>query len=883
MKSAREIRDGFLQFFRERGHTIVPSDSLIPAQDPTLLFTNAGMNQFKDVFLGTGSRPYVRAANTQKCVRVSGKHNDLEEVGYSNRHHTFFEMLGNWSFGDYFKKEAIAWAWELLTDVWGLPKERLYATVFAGDEADGVPPDDEAAHLWTTVTDIESSHIKRFGKKDNFWEMGETGPCGPCSEIHIDLTPDGAGGQEVNQGNPHVIEIWNLVFIQFNRRSDGSLQPLPAKHVDTGMGFERICAVLNGKSSTYETDVFAPLLEHIGQLAGVDYDTGDWMKVQVPMRVIADHIRMLTFTIGDGALPSNEGRGYVLRRILRRAVRYGRVLGFHEPFLYRLVSTLGETMGYIFPEIVERRGHIERVIRAEEESFGQTLDRGLDIFEEVVARLNAQNTAVFPGEEAFRLYDTFGFPLDLTELMAAERGLRVDNERFNTLMEEQRKRSRAAGKFSVNLEELAQWQEVSAGEDSLFTGYESLQETAVVRAVRVLEREGKKTYHVTLDRTPFYAESGGQIGDVGILRSGEEKIPVLDTLKEGERIVHVVERLPCDLEAPLIAEVDATRRRATMRAHSATHLLHAGLRKVLGAHVAQAGSLVASDRLRFDFSHYASVPEKALVEVETFVQDQILANHSVVIRHMPFDEAKRAGAMALFGEKYGEVVRTVAMGEVSLELCGGTHVRSTAEIGGFKILREQSVAAGVRRIEALTGRATYDYYREIETLLEDVAELVGARRRNEILARIERFLQDAKALSQEATELRRKAALANVDTYAHPTSEVEGIPVVARVVDGVGREELRTLVEAIKKRLGSGVVVLGAELEGKPAFVAGVTDDLIGRCGLKAGEIAGAVAKVTGGGGGGRPDTAQAGGRDPAKLHEALNTVPQLVRHLLKR
>jgi alanyl-tRNA synthetase len=882
MKSAREIRDGFLEYFRERGHTIVPSDSLIPTNDSTLLFTNAGMNQFKDVFLGTGSRPYVRAADTQKCLRVSGKHNDLEEVGYSNRHHTLFEMLGNWSFGDYFKKEAISWAWELLTDVWALPKDRLYATVFEGDAVDGVPPDDEAADLWATVTDIDPTHIKRFGKKDNFWEMGETGPCGPCSEIHIDLTVDGTGADDVNGDNPEVIEIWNLVFIQYNRRSDGSLEPLPAKHIDTGMGFERICFVLNGKQSTYDTDVFTPILDKIGSIAGVDYATGDPMTVQVPMRVVADHIRMLTFTIGDGALPSNEGRGYVLRRILRRAVRYGRVLGFREPFLYRLVPTLSETMGYVFPEIVERREHIERVIRAEEESFGQTLDRGLDMFENVIARLVASGTKAFPGDEAFRLYDTFGFPLDLTELIASERRFQVDTERFNVLMTEQRRRARAAGKFAVNLEDVAHWQVVTEGDHSVFTGYESLRDDAVIRAVRVVERDDARTFQLVLNRTPFYGESGGQIGDAGVIRSGDETIPVLDTLREGDRIVHVVERLPVDPTAPVVAEVDGTRRRPTMRAHSATHLLHAALRRHLGTHVAQAGSLVAPDRLRFDFSHYESVSDSTLSGIEELVNERIIENHPVSIRLMPLDEAKRAGAMALFGEKYGEIVRTVTMGEVSFELCGGTHVRSTAEIGGFKILHEQSVAAGVRRIEAITGRAAYAYYRETDALLDEVAELVGARRRDEVLARIERFLQDAKSLEHEATELRRKAALSNVDRYIAAASKVGGIAVVATVVDGVGRDEMRSLVDVLKTRLGSGVVVLGAEIDGKPAFIAGVTNDVISGKGVQAGDIAGAVAKIAGGGGGGRPDMAQAGGRDPSKLGEAIAAVPNIVRNLAR-
>ena len=879
MKSAREIRDGYLEYFRELEHAVVPSASTVPRNDPTLLFTNAGMNQFKDVFLGTGTRPYVRAADTQKCVRVDGKHNDLEEVGYSKSHHTFFEMLGNWSFGDYFKREAISWAWGLLTDVWGLPKDRLYATVFEGDEADGVPGDGEAADLWAEVTDIDPSHILPFSKKDNFWEMGETGPCGPCSEIHIDMTPDGDGGGHVNGDHPDVIEIWNLVFIQFNRLADASLQPLPAKHVDTGMGFERVCAIMQGKTSNYETDLFTPLLERLSELSGKSYADGDEEQVRIPMQVISDHARMLTFTIGDGALPGNEGRGYVLRRILRRAVRYGRMLGFDEPFLHRLSPVLVDTMGYIFPEIVERQEHIERVIRAEEEAFGRTLDRGLEVFEEVAAGLSKDNGSQFPGDEAFKLYDTFGFPLDLTQLISSERGLDVDTARFDVLMTEQRERARSAQRFAVDLAAVAQWQEVSEGSHSFFTGYESLGEEASIRRVRVLDGgEGAQAYHIVLDRTPFYGESGGQVGDRGTLTVGDEELAVEDTLKEeDDSIVHVVDRLPADLSAAVVARVDEARRNGTLRAHSATHLLHAGLRKYLGTHVTQAGSLVAPDRVRFDVTHYEGITDEILADVEAFVNEHVLASHAVETNRMGLEEARERGAIALFGEKYGDRVRTVVMGDTSMELCGGTHVSNSSRVGPFKILREQSIASGVRRIDAVTGLAAYAHYSESERLVEAVADVVGARRREDIVTRAEHAVAEARRLEGEAATLRAEAALADVDDYLSLARDVEGAKVLATIVEDIGRDELRELGEALRSKLGSGVVVLGAAVEGRPALVVAVTPDLVEGSGVRAGDIVKEVAAIAGGGGGGRPDFAQAGGGDIGKLEAAIDAVADIV------
>ena len=883
MKSARDIRDGYLDYFRELEHAVVPSASTVPRNDPTLLFTNAGMNQFKDVFLGTGSRPYVRAADTQKCVRVDGKHNDLEEVGYSKSHHTFFEMLGNWSFGDYFKREAIEWGWRLLTDVWGLPKDRLYATVFGGDEADGVPADNEAADLWVEMTDIDPSHVLPFGKKDNFWEMGDTGPCGPCSEIHIDMTPDGNGAAFVNGDNPHVIEIWNLVFIQFNRLADASLQPLPAKHVDTGMGFERVCAIMQGKTSNYETDLFTPLLERLSELSGKGYTGGDEQQVRIPMQVISDHARMLTFTIGDGALPGNEGRGYVLRRILRRAVRYGRMLGFEEPFLHRLTPVLVDTMGYIFPEIVERQEHIERVIRGEEEAFGRTLDRGLEIFEEVAAGLAKDNGSRFPGDEAFKLYDTFGFPLDLTQLISSERGLEVDTPRFDELMAEQRERARSAQRFAVDLAAVALWQDVSEGAHSLFTGYESYEEDAVIRRVRVIEtQDGDTVYHIVLDKTPFYGESGGQVGDQGTLTVGDEELSVVDTQKEeDDSIVHVVDRLPTDLDAPVVARVDAARRTATRRAHSATHLLHAGLRKYLGTHVTQAGSLVAPDRVRFDVTHYEGISEDILADVQAFVSEHVLAGHPVETNWMGLEEARERGAMALFGEKYGDRVRTVVMGDTSMELCGGTHVAATSEVGSFKILREQSIASGVRRIEAVTGAAAYAHYAESDRLVEGVADIVGAKRREDILDRARHVVGEVKRLEGETAALRAQIALSDVDVYLDRARDVGGVKVVAAVVENIGRDELRELGEVLKEKLGSGIVVLGASVDDRPALIVGVTADVIKSSGVKAGDVVKEVAAIVGGGGGGRPDFAQAGGGDVEKLGGAIDAVEGIVARQL--
>ncbi|MGE5598008.1 MAG: alanine--tRNA ligase [Bacteroidota bacterium] len=866
MPTSNEIRRQFLEFFRARGHEIVPSAPLIPADDPTLIFTNAGMNQFKDVFLGTGTRAYNRAADSQKCLRVSGKHNDLEEVGHDSYHHTFFEMLGNWSFGDYYKREAIQWAWELLTGVWGLPKGDLYATVFRTD--------DEAEELWRRETGINPAHVLRFGEKDNFWEMGETGPCGPCSEIHIDLGPDRCDKRDVpghrcgvNGGCARFIELWNLVFIQYNRKSDGSLEELPAKHVDTGMGFERICRVLQGVDSNYSIDLFRTL---IGAAEGVTGRSFADPANQVAFRVIADHLRALSFAIADGALPGNEGRGYVLRRILRRAARYGRKLGMAEPFLFRLVPALAGAMGEAYPELVQRAEHCAAVIRAEEESFGRTLDKGIELFEEIAARAVRAGEKTIPGGEAFKLYDTYGFPLDLTQLMAAEKGLAVETEGFARAMDEQRERARAAGKFEAV--EIA-WHDPVPGASSEFTGYASLQEKA--RLVRVGETADE--YYLVFERTPFYAESGGQVGDTGVLAAEGRTLAVRDTRKAGEHIIHVVAKEgapPARGEWTLA--VDGERRRRTAANHTATHLLHAALRQVLGGHVHQAGSLVGPERLRFDFTHFERVAPDQIGRIEKLVNGWIGAAYGLEVKEMSYADAVAGGATALFGEKYGDRVRVVRIAEVSQELCGGTHLRNTAEARYFRILSESSVATGVRRIEAVTGDAAIELAESERALVGTIAETLKVNR-DGIAARVSALAQELEELKRAAAKAEKEAAGGKVDEI-----EIESLPggryAVARL-DGLAMDLLREAADKLRDRMGSGVAVLGAVTDGRPLFVVGVTKDLTAK--VKAGDLILEIAAVAGGSGGGRPDFAQAGGKDAGKIDEALAKGAERVRAAL--
>ena len=927
--TSRDIRNGFLKFFEERGHAVVPSGPVFPFDDPTLLFTNAGMNQFKDVFLGTGKRSYSRVVDTQKCIRVSGKHNDLEEVGRDTYHHTFFEMLGNWSFGDYYKKEAIAWAWELLTSVWKLPKKRLWATVFRDD--------DEAAELWNKVTDIDPNHILRFDEKDNFWEMGETGPCGPCSEIHIDRTPGGtATASFVNAGTPDVMEIWNLVFIQYDRDASGNLTPLPAKHVDTGMGFERMCAVLQDKASNYDTDVFQPVIRSISSICGKTYDgrmTGlphTQAETDTALRVVADHIRTLTFAIGDGALPSNEGRGYVLRRILRRAARFGHNLGIHEPFLHRLVPTLTETMGHVFPEIRSKKNHIETIIKGEEEGFVATLDRGLEIFEDVVKAAKKKNRPAISGGDAFKLYDTFGFPFDLTQLMAHERGLKVDESEFNRLLEEQRSRSRESGKHGEAPSVLKFMLKDSTLPHSEFTGYENLEESNSL--IQTVSGE-----YVVLNKTPFYAEAGGQVGDTGSLELGDKKIRVLDTQRDGGIIAHRIQGPIKELFGKEVAaRVDKDRRLAIMRNHTATHLVHAALRKILGTHVHQAGSLVAPDHFRFDFTHFSAVENIQMADIEALVNEKIAEDISLTHhRNIPFEDAKKMGALMFFGDKYGDRVNVVEFGEFSREFCGGTHVRSTREIGFFKLRSEGSVASGTRRIEAVTSDKArellvlrekdlaerIDYARNQMSLLSDLSgqavqlgsieavnwqgelanfektfDELGKQPKSSALAsgyteqdvrrrQLEELLLSLidrrKQLEKEISKLRVRSLSSDIDALVNQGTRLNGIRLVSAEVSVASMDELKSLGDTLRLKIGSGVGLLASVVDQKVALVCVVTDDLVSGKKLEAGKIVGAVAKLVGGGGGGRPHMATAGGKDVAKLQEALKNTESIVRSFL--
>jgi alanyl-tRNA synthetase len=855
--TSNEIRNQFFEFFRSKDHQIVPSAPVVPFDDPTLLFTNAGMNQFKDVFLGTGTREYKRAADTQKCIRVSGKHNDLEEVGFDTYHHTFFEMLGNWSFGDYYKKEAIEWAWELLTEIWKLPKERIYATVYNSD--------DEAFNCWKTLTDINPMHILRFGEKDNFWEMGETGPCGPCSEIHINLSDNPDDASIVNKGVSECLEIWNLVFIQYNRNNRGELEPLKEKHVDTGMGFERIVALLQGKNSNYDTDIFIPLIKKIEEFSKKKYDG---KQNQIAIRVIADHIRALTFAIADGAVPSNEGRGYVLRRILRRASRFARKLELHEPILYKLIPTLVETLGDVFSEIKSHQKQIEEIIKAEEESFGATLDRGLEIFDSILKRMKKQKRKLFSGEDAFKLYDTYGFPLDLTELMARELGFTIDKEKFELLMNEQRERSRESGKFFEAPEILklsGRDQDVSKSE---FIGYDNLESKSKVLAIA--------ENYLILDKTPFYPEAGGQVGDKGNIIYEDKIFSVVDTQKENDVILHKIEKEIKDIiYLDVEAKVDKHRRMAIMRNHSATHLLHKALREILGMHVKQAGSLVEPERLRFDFMHFKKVSKEDLKAIEQLINEKIrealkLHHH----RNIPFEEAKKMGALMFFGDKYGDKVNVVQFGNFTMEFCGGTHVNNTSEIGLLKIISESSISSGIRRIEAVTGEGVEKY---INTQLETIDEWNN---------KYNQLIDEMKVLEKEISRLKLVENFSKLDSFIINKKEVDGLALVSGVVAVDDIEQLKSLGDILREKIksapGGGVGVLASNFEDKATFVCVVTDDLIKEKKLSAGKIVDELAKLIGGGGGGRPHLATAGGKEVNKISDVLSQLTIIIKNQLQ-
>ncbi|HEV2481439.1 MAG TPA: alanine--tRNA ligase [Puia sp.] len=888
MMTSAEIRKEFLDFFVSKGHTIVPSAPIVIKNDPTLKFTNAGMNQFKDYFLGNKKAPWSRVADTQKCLRVSGKHNDLEEVGVDTYHHTMFEMLGNWSFGDpanptagYFKKEAIAWSWELLTTIYKIPKDRLYVTVFEGDAKDKLPGDTEAHEEWKKW--IAADRILMGKKKDNFWEMGDTGPCGPCSEIHVDCRTDAErakvdGATLVNNDHPQVIEIWNDVFMEFNRLKDGTLQPLPAKHVDTGMGFERLVRVLQGKHSNYDTDVFSGTIAAIEKLVKKKYTAGDG-KQDIAFRVLADHLRAISFTIADGQLPSNTEAGYVIRRILRRAVRYYySYLDYKQPLLFQLVPVLAEQFRNVFPELHQQVDFIGKVVREEEEAFLRTLEKGLKRMDDIMASLRVAKASTIAGSAAFELFDTFGFPLDLTDLIAHENGFVVDHAGFNDEMKKQKDRSRAA--TAIDTED---WVVLIDNPLEEFVGYETLETNTQIVKYRKIKKKGQESWQIVLEATPFYAESGGQVGDTGTLMSGAETIPVLDTKKENGLIVHFADRLPSDPEAPVIARVDRVKRKATEIHHSATHLVHAALRKVLGTHVAQKGSLVNSDQLRFDFSHFAKMTEAEVAAVETLVNEKIRENIPVIVRELPKDEALKLGAMALFGEKYGDTVRVVTIDPAySIELCGGTHVGATGELGFFRIKHEGAVAAGVRRIEAVGGKAAEtfvdEHFAELHTVREILKNPREAAKAAENLvaenAELKKKLERAEARELEAT---RGQLLQQVQT-------IGGVTFIGAIVEASSPDAVKKLAFDLRPALSAlpgnppFLIVLAAGVEGKAAVALLLDDKLAETRGLDAPKIIREhIAPLIKGGGGGQKTLATAGGQDASNLPQVIERVKKLL------
>jgi len=877
MSSSNDIRKAFLDYFLNNGHTIVPGSSLVPANDPTLLFTNAGMVQFKELFLGKEQREYSRATSSQRCVRAGGKHNDLENVGYTARHHTFFEMLGNFSFGDYFKRETINYAWEFLTGILEIPPERLWITVYEDDDA--------AADIWLTEIGISADRFSRCGDKDNFWAMGDTGPCGPCSEIfydHGDKIPGGPPGSPAAEGDRYV-EIWNLVFTQFDRSLDGKLIPIPKPSVDTGMGLERIAAVIQGVHNNYEIDIFKHLIdaiyEHANLITRAVHAVG--ADDLVSARVIADHIRSCAFLITDGVVPANEGRGYVLRRIIRRAIRHGSRLGFEEPFFYQLVPALVEVMGAAYPELVAAQGFVEQCLHQEEERFGETLQKGLGHLEQAIAHTVGK---VIPGSDIFKLYDTYGFPVDLTADIARERGLDMDTAGFEREMEQQRQRARSASKFTMEMS----FSEDAGNYSSEFRGYDELKVTSQVIALfreggRVNELSPGETGGVILAATPFYAEAGGQVGDRGRLVGDSGVIfNVNDTQKQGKAHIHLGEVQEGTLRAGdrLTATVDTVARLATMRNHSATHLMHAALRQVLGTHVAQKGSLVAPDRLRFDFSHPQPVREEQLRQVDDLVNDMVMENLETLVEVMPLDQAKQSGAMSLFGEKYEDLVRVLTIGgQFSVELCGGTHVKRAGDIGVFRIISETGIAAGIRRIEAVTGSGALAWIKDGDTRLEQVTRLLKSSR-DDVVVKLEQLLDRARRLEKEIERLNSKLASSSGEDMAVAAREIGGIKVIARTIDGVDPRTLRETVDQMKNKLGTAAIVLATVREEKVSLVAGVTQDATDR--IKAGDLVNFVAQQVGGKGGGRADMAQAGGNKPEALEAALAGVPDWIKEKLE-
>ena len=870
MMTSGEIRQAFLDFFRSKEHTIVPSAPIVVKNDPTLMFTNAGMNQFKDYFLGNKKAPYFRAADTQKCLRVSGKHNDLEEVGVDTYHHTMFEMLGNWSFGDYFKNEAIEWSWQLLTEVYNIPKDRLYATVFEGDAKEGLPPSSIALKKWKEI--LPDQRIVFGNKKDNFWEMGDTGPCGPCSEIHVDCRSDEErkkipGEQLVNKDHPQVIEIWNNVFIQYNRKKDGSLEPLPSTHVDTGMGLERLVRVLQGKTSNYDTDIFSGTIQQVEVITGKKYDSSDTREA-VAFRVLADHIRAISFTIADGQLPSNTGAGYVIRRILRRAVRYYySYLGYKQPLLAQLVPLLANQFENVFPELQQQVDFVTRVVREEEEAFLRTLEKGLRRIEELISA----SAGMIAGAAAFELYDTYGFPIDLTRLIASEKGLTVDEKGFEDEMKKQKDRSRAATAVDA-----ADWVVVQEGANQ-FVGYDSLETNTNVLKYRKVTAKGKEAYQWILEKTPFYAESGGQVGDKGWLKFADESIEVIDTKKDNDLIVHVTAAMPATVSATVTASVNPDNRLETTLHHSATHLLHAALRQVLGAHVAQKGSMVHAANLRFDFSHFAKMSEEEILQVEAIVNEKIRANIPVVIQSMSKDEALKLGAMALFGEKYGDVVRVVIMDPTySVELCGGTHVGATGQLGYFKITGETAVAAGVRRVEACCGKQAEVYLQEQFQLLDSIKQTL--KNPKELLRTIEQLQSDNTDLKKQLEVLETRQLRELSKTLVQEIETVNGISFLGKQIAVDNPEALKKVCTELKVLHPDHVAVLTALIQEKPFVAVSVSNSIVQSKGLDAGNIIKEkIAPLIKGGGGGQKTLATAGGQLVDQLPAVIAAVKSLL------
>jgi alanyl-tRNA synthetase len=872
---AHELRQFFLEFFESKGHLIVPSAPMVVRNDPTLMFTNAGMNQFKDIFLGNQPPVYKRIANSQKCLRVSGKHNDLEEVGRDTYHHTMFEMLGNWSFGDYFKKEAIEWGWELLVKKLGIPEDRLYATVFEGNKEDGVPRDDEAYSYWEKCFTNPDGRLIEGSRKDNFWEMGETGPCGPCSEIHVDIRDDEErkkipGKDLVNKGHPHVIEIWNLVFIQYNRRSDGVLEQLPSKHVDTGMGFERLCMVIQGKKSNYETDIFQSVIKEISAITGKEYGKNE--KWDIALRVVADHLRAVAFSIADGQLPSNNKAGYVIRRILRRAVRYGyNSLGIEEPFMYKLVPVLADTMGIHYPELKAGKDHISKIIFEEETAFLRTLGKGLRMIETMITDLRKENKKTLPGKVAFEMYDTFGFPVDLTQLILRENDLNLDYKGFEDEMKNQKERSREDASVTT-----ADWKIVIDIEGTEFTGYDKLEDDVIITRYRTVKVKGKETYQLVFNKTPFYAESGGQVGDTGEIISAKDRIGIVDTVKENNMIIHLAKKLPADPSLPYRAVVDVEKRLMTANNHTATHLIHNALRTVLGKHVEQKGSLVTPDRLRFDFSHFSKLSREELSTIEEMVNRMVRENHKGKITGgIPLEKAQSMGAIALFGEKYGETVRVVEFGN-SVELCGGTHVTSTGTIGIVKIVSEGAIAAGVRRIEAVTAAKAEEYINEKLDQIDAIAALLKST--GKVSESVEKLVAENSLLKKSVEKYQAQSAAVMLKELEEKAVIINNIRFVSGKLQTDSAEVLKNIAYQVRNSSDNTILVIGSENGDKANLLVMVSDKLVRENNLNAVTIIKEIAGEINGGGGGQPFLATAGGKNPAGIPEALSKAAAMIQ-----